>query len=57
MTKKTFKVYLDGNALCVVPEWFENLQESPAFFMPLHRIKREQFRKFVNQVISKEVLE
>ena len=49
-----FKAYMDGDALCIVPEDFINLQESPAFFIKLHRIKREEFRKFVAAVIEYE---
>ena len=47
-----FKVYMDGDALCVVDESFKNLQESPAFFVKLSRIQRERFRKFINELVS-----
>lgn len=48
-----FKVYMDGDALCIVSEDFKNLQESPAFFVKLALQKRTEFRKFVNGIIEK----
>lgn len=40
------KVYLDGNALCVVKDDFVNLQESEAFFVELTPEKIKEWKKF-----------
>jgi len=44
---KESTVDLDGNALCVMPKGFINLQETPAFFVTLSNDEIKEWKQFV----------
>jgi len=43
---KVFRVYLDGDALCIVHENFVDLQESNSFFVKLTEKEEEKWKEF-----------
>lgn len=44
VNKEKLNCYIDGNALCIVREDFENLQESEAVFIPLTKEKIKEIK-------------
>ena len=45
-TSRVFRAYLDGNALCIVGEDFDNLQDNEAFFVTLTGEKIKEWKEF-----------